>query len=340
MRSHSVWLAAALCCASVAVTAQRAAPPAIPALDYYLIHQVHVRSLHGLDSAAESGRMFAATFTADGVYVDESGRAHVGREQLAAAARLDPDQVKGPTNVRHFSSNLSVAPAPFGAAATSSVLIVTGPRQRGRVTYAGQIRDELVRTPDGWRIARRTMVGPGTPSPSHPAPASLAAADPSVRMAPPPFTAAEYAELLQLYAGYTFAWDGVLDEGRQWISLFTPDGSHTNETTTPKQFFFGREELLGFARAMKIRGNRVPETVGHFITNVLLDRTADGAAVKAYRLNVRLAALGEPGGLGSSGIYFDYLVRTPEGWRYRRKNFMAANADVPETARTSTPPER
>jgi hypothetical protein len=339
MRTHIVPLAAVAWASLTVVTAQGPGP-AISALDYYQIHQVHVRSLHGLDSADDAGGMFARTFTADGVYLDQAGRAHVGHEQLSAAARSDPEKVKGPSNVRHFSSNVSVSAARSGAVATSNVLIVTGPRQRGTVTYTGQIRDELVRTADGWRIARRTLVGPGSPAPSHAAPASLAAADPSVRMAPPPFTAAEYAELLQLYARYTYTWDGVLDEGRQWIGLFTPDGSHTNETTSPKQFFFGREELLGFARAMKIRGNRVPETVGHFITNVLLDRTAEGAAVKAYRLNVRLAALGQPGGLGSSGIYFDYLVKTPDGWRYRRKNFIAANAEVPETARTPTPPER
>jgi SnoaL-like domain len=162
----------------------------------------------------------------------------------------------------------------------------------------------------------------------------------AARTTPPAFTAEDYAAIQQMYARYSYAWDGVLDDGRDWLRLYTPDGSHTNESGLPKQFFFGHEELLGFARAMRVRGDRVPETVGHWITNLMIDRTPQGATVKAYRLNVSVGGLGKPAGLGSSGIYFDYLVKTPAAWQFHRKNFMSANAPVPETAVSASPPSR
>ena len=317
---------------------EQSAVAGLSALDHFEIRQLFARFAHGLDSAADQGRLFASVFTSDGEYVDEAGEAHRGSEALAAFARLDPGSVKGPSNVRHFTTSVFVESRSGGAIGRSDVMIVTGPETGARaVTAGGQFHDDLVMTADGWRIARRVFVAAGT---APPATSGARPAAPVQRRTAPALTAEDYAAIEQLYARYTYAWDGVLDDGRAWIRLFTPDGSHTNETTSPRQFFFGHQELLGFARAMKIRGNRVPATVGHFITNIMIDPRPGGAAVKAYRLGVRIQSLGQPGGLGPSGIYFDYLVKTPDGWLFRRKNFVAANAAIPETATTPDPPSR
>jgi hypothetical protein len=331
-------------CAIATTRTQEAGPGAVPALsalDYFEIRQLYARFAHGLDSAAGSGTLFADVFTADGVYVDPAGMRHQGRDQLASLARLDPQRRKGPTNLEHYTTSILIEERPGGTAAGKGYLMLVSPRSgsdRGGLTGAGQFRDELVRTADGWRISERTFyptsvrsVAPAVARTNGPT-----AARPLPRAAAMRLTTEDYSEIEQLYARYAFTWDGVLDDGLRWIELFTPDGSHTNETTTPKQFFFGHQELLGFARAMKIRGGRVPTTVGHFITNIMIDRTPEGAAVKAYRIGVDLNGKW----IGPSGIYFDYLVKTADGWRYRRKNFMAANAPVPETATTPNPPAR
>ncbi|MBI4263429.1 MAG: nuclear transport factor 2 family protein [Acidobacteria bacterium] len=338
MRKPLIAVCVAMAMLAIGRAQQPTGPPALTLtpLDYFEIQQLHVRFSHGLDGAADAGAMFASVFTPDGSYVDETGATHTGREALASFAAQDRDGVKGPTNIRHFTTSLLLEPHPGGLTGRSRVLIVTGPAGgRRTVTQGGQYYDDLVMTADGWRFARRAFVGAGRPEPPAPPPAT-----PVARRTTPAFTAEEYAAITQMYARYAFTWDGVLDDGREWIRLFTPDGSHTNETSAPKQFFFGHEELLGFARAMRVRGSRVPETVGHWITNVLIDRIPEGAAVKAYRFNVSIAGLGQPGGLGSSGIYFDYLVKTPEGWQYRRKNFMGANSALPETATTPSPASR
>jgi hypothetical protein len=118
--------------------------------------------------------------------------------------------------------------------------------------------------------------------------------------------------------------------------LFTPDGSHRAEATgLYPQIFYGREELRGMARQHKLRDNRVPESMRHFILNLMLERTADGLTAKAYRLGVNIARDGQVR-FGASGIYFDYLVHSAdEGWRYHHKNFITANAPVPEAATSS-----
>jgi hypothetical protein len=323
-----------------AVAAQRPAAqaPALTALDYHEIEQLNAQFCHGLDSAAEGGFQFANAFTADGVYIDASGRVYQGREQLAALARQDPESTKGPTNVRHYVTSTMVEPTAAGAAA-KGYLMVAATRvntRPGGALDAGQYWDDLVRTADGWRIARRTLVR-ATERPSAAAATSAvttrAAAAPSSTKAPR-LSAQDYTDIQQLYARYSFAWDGILDDGRAWIALFTPDGIHINETADPRQFFRGRDALLGFALQRRLQDNRVPERVNHFITNMLLEPTADGVTAKPYLLRVNIQREGQPGStITAGGIYFDYLVKTADGWRFAHKNFMTPNAPLPETAK-------
>ena len=318
---------------------RRAAPvPALTALDYHEIEQLNAQFCHGLDSAADGGLQFANAFTADGVYIDAAGRVYQGREQLAALARQDPESIKGPTNVRHYVTSTMVEATTGGATAKGFLMVAAtrmGTRPGGALD-AGQYWDDLVRTPDGWRIARRRLVR-ATEQPSAPAAtrvvnASPAAAPPA--RSTPRLSAQDYTDIQQLYARYSFAWDGILDDGRMWISLFTPDGIHINETAEPRQFFRGRDELLEFARQRRLKDNRVPERVNHFITNMLLEPTADGVTAKPYLLRVNIQREGQPGStITAGGIYFDYLVKTAEGWRFAHKNFMSPNAPLPETAK-------
>jgi hypothetical protein len=242
-----------------------------------------------------------------------------------------------------YSTNIRIEAAPGGAIGKSYLMVVAR-RQAGSpggVTDAGQYWDAFVKTEEGWRIQRRTFYRPhGTPA-SMPVPSPNASSPPPAAGQAPPrtttgltLTAEDYAEIQQLYARYTFTWDGALSNGNQWVELFTPDGSHINETADPRQFFITHEELRGFARQKKLDDNRVPESMRHFITNIMLERTPEGVTSKAYRMGVNIARDGQIR-LGTSGIYFDYLVKTPQGWRYKHKNYITANADVPEAAKAS-----
>ncbi|MBI4265101.1 MAG: nuclear transport factor 2 family protein [Acidobacteria bacterium] len=277
----------------------------LTALDYYEIEQLNARYCHGLDSARDNGYMFADVFTPNGIYVDASGNTYEGREQLAAFARQDPDSIKGPTNVRHYVTNTMVEVAPGGASAKGYLMVARPSTGGGGATDGGQYWDDLVKTEDGWRIARRSFIRTnGRPAArtltSLPA-AATAGLRPrsSERAEGPQLTAQDYADIQQLYARYGFAWDGILDEGRMWISLFTPDGVHINETGG--QFFQGRDALLGFALQRKEKDNRVPERVNHFITNMLLEATSEGVTARPYLLRVNIRREGEPGSTITAG---------------------------------------
>ena len=160
-----------------------AAPGTLPAADFYDIQQLYARYCHGLDSAADNGYLFANVFTTDGVYVDASGRMIQGRERLAEFARLDPDGVKGPTNIGHFTTNITLTPTSATTATGSGYLLVAarpaapaGGAQAGRggaapaaaparaVVDAGLYQDQLVKTADGWRISRRVFVRANAPA--------------------------------------------------------------------------------------------------------------------------------------------------------------------------------
>src|SRR5258706_5339475 len=200
---------------------QRPAGPApVPALDFYEIQQLDARYCHALDSADDNGNAFANVFTPDGVFVTSTGRRLEGHDQLAAFAREDSDKRKGPTNVGHYVTNLTVEATPAGARAHGYLLEATmtpappapaGGRGPGRaVTDAGAYWDDLVRTPEGWRIKMRTLVRPNGQPPQTMASSTTAPA--TVAAMPHPFTAQDYADIDELFALFGYGFDSAADQ--------------------------------------------------------------------------------------------------------------------------------
>lgn len=161
-------------------------------------------------------------------------------------------------------------------------------------------------------------------------------------------TAADYAEINQLYARYAYAFDGHGSRpgALLWGDVFTPDGVHVN--STGNEFFKGRDMLNAFAGG-KLRMERSPSGAvslywldntrsnnksefnsGHFITNIMLEPTADGVKSKAYLMG---------GNMNPRGIYFDTIVKTAEGWRFKVKHFINAGTPVPETVPAELQPK-
>jgi len=122
-------------------------------------------------------------------------------------------------------------------------------------------------------------------------------------------TAMDYIEIQQLVAKYAFALDTHADNGYMYADLFAPDGSFGKTK--------GREALAAVAR------NNQPEKSGpdatrHFLTNVIITPTADGAVGRQYMV---LIEVGNPSTIAHGGFYDDVYVKTPAGWRFKSRTY-------------------
>lgn len=114
-------------------------------------------------------------------------------------------------------------------------------------------------------------------------------------------TALDYAEIQQLYARYNHAIDG--GDAETYASLFVPDGSFNN--------FNGHDALVSFIK------NRKTTNLRHWNTNLMITGTTEGAKAAVYMMFVDVAA--RPPAITAAGKYEDTLVKTPQGWRFKKR---------------------
>jgi uncharacterized protein (TIGR02246 family) len=100
---------------------------------------------------------FAATFTEDGVMQVTGGPVTSGREALAEMCRHVP------YGIMHVTVDATVEVEGDRAVQDVTLLVVARPpvdarpdQRRSTVQRSGRYHDELVRTAEGWRFARRT----------------------------------------------------------------------------------------------------------------------------------------------------------------------------------------
>jgi hypothetical protein len=157
-------------------------------------------------------------------------------------------------------------------------------------------------------------------------------------------TAQDDFEIRQLYAAYTHAYDHGEKDGRDYAGTYLPDGTlvvvtpAVNPCTRGENWEAGsREDIRGSIAdvkninvcVMKMSGtqklswlatwfkDRNGFTERHVNTNLLLTPTADGATGTMY-LN-QLTIKPKPPTWSTSGVYNDTLVRTPNGWRFKKR---------------------
>ena len=101
---------------------------------------------------------FAHTFTADGVMEVVGGFEVRGRQGLAEMCR------RTPYGVVHVTVDATVEVDGDRAVQDVTVMVLQRPKpdaapeeRRTTLERSGRYHDELVRTPDGWRFARRTV---------------------------------------------------------------------------------------------------------------------------------------------------------------------------------------
>ena len=133
-------------------------------------------------------------------------------------------------------------------------------------------------------------------------------------------TADDYIEILQLYAAYAHALDK--GEGERFASTFVLDGEFTggrgpgrgSEVRNPVK---GKDALL----AMGSRGG-----LRHFNANLVITPTPEGAKGSVYLLLFNARNI--PATIVETAIYEDTLVKTPQGWRFKKRVVWRDDDDI------------
>jgi len=300
----------------VIVERQRTGPAAaLTALDYFDIQRLVASYGHALDNGfaqADNGPAYAGLFTPDGV----AFRRLRGFEPLAAIARAQPH---GPRYVRHFLTNVTIAPSAEGATGEQYLVVIDPPEggKPGRLFLGGHYEDIYVKTADGWRYKSRTLFNANlgaeaatSAPPSEPMPAAVRVATAARNGSAAALASEDHVEIQQLVARYAFALDTADANGYTYADLFTPDGTF-NDTK-------GREALAALPRGPR----RGPLKVRNYGGIAILQATAEGATGIQYAQAMDFEPGGRTGVLDHFGHYEDVYARTPQGWRFKSRRFV------------------
>ena len=207
-------------------------------------------------------------------------------------------------------------------------------QKRGSVTsIGGHYEDAYVKTADGWRFKRREFI----PSQGGPRPKAATVKPPVLPAGPTcgqkkaviavTLTPMDYLEIEKVVASYGHALDsgfGKGDNGESYAGLYTRDAT------------FGR---TAGHDALAELGSVQPHSatyVRHYLTNHVIEGTADGARGKQYLVVIDIGENGAPGSIFLGGHYEDVYAKTPEGWRIKTRTLFRAQTG-PEGKAAPTP---
>jgi hypothetical protein len=277
-------------------------------MDYLEIQQLVASYGHALDNGfgrTDNGDAYARLFTPDGV----AFRRLKGYEPLAAIARAQPH---GPRYVRHFLTNVTIEASPEGAIGKQYLVVIdSGDNVKpGSLFLGGHYEDIYVKTSEGWRFKSRTLFN--AQSGAQPAQAPLVLSQPGAQSPTKTegLTALDYIAIQQLVARYGFALDTGADNGYMYADLYAPDGTFGKTK--------GRDQLAALARG----GRRGPLHVRNFSSLAIIEPSSEGATGIQYAQAIDFVDGGRSGTLDHHGRYEDVYVRTPQGWRFKSRNFV------------------
>jgi hypothetical protein len=246
--------------------------------------------------------MFGDLFTDDGALVDAEGKATVGRDNL-----MEMVIRKGPLKVTTIVGNIMLEVTPSGINAKAYLMRRQIPPVP-QATYeepGGMFFDRLVKTPAGWRFRSRLLVAPHGSVPDA-IPAGTGGgvyathAPSSAKLSPE-----DHAQIQHLYARYAHGIESAADHGALYASVFTPDAEFRTAGDYERGGVVGLPALIK-QYALTPDGKPKPIRLGHETWNVIADPAPWGAVARAYF---------------GAGYYVDTLVKTPDGWRFRYKNW-------------------
>lgn len=205
-------------------------------------------------------------------------------------------------------------------------MLLTNVSEAGRpvaFTGGGILHEAFTKTPDGWRIKYRRYEPVGrTPTPNWPKPEQglfVPAPDPNERPRPGKLSSSDYIAIEQLYIRNNIGLDSNAEEGQRFARTFTPDGVLVSED--------GQHRTEGKMLAQWPRTVLKEPALHTWMTNLTIELSRDGAIGRADILNANLV----PGPTGPNARhmitggrrYTDLLVKTSEGWRFKKRTYKA-----------------
>lgn len=143
---------------------------------------------------------------------------------------------------------------------------------------------------------------------------------------------ADYAEIQQLYVQYARSIDTKGDQGMDYARTFTADGElyHAHSQKT----YRGHQQIATESMGQVTTPSPWPT---HYNANLLIEPSPEGARGAVYVLVMRGVPNGRPE-VSTIGTYKDILVKTKEGWRFKRRELYLnamppASADGPNRSR-------
>jgi len=131
----------------------------LPPEDLFAIHELYARYNHAVDF--RDADAWAATFTADGTFGTNTMAPVTGSEQLRVLGAVLAERLDS----RHWNSNLIIEPTAEGATGRCYLLLLRPgrPGTAAEAAATGIYRDELEKTPAGWRFKSRYATLEGDP---------------------------------------------------------------------------------------------------------------------------------------------------------------------------------
>lgn len=131
-------------------------------------------------------------------------------------------------------------------------------------------------------------------------------------------TVEDYLEIQTLVNSYAYALDTGADNGYMYADLFAEDGEFIRPYTV------GRDNLAKLA----LDQPHGPQYVRHYLMNQLIEATPAGVVGKQYLAVIDIGEAGAPSGIFVGGHYEDVYVKTPQGWRFKRREFIPSRSGV------------
>jgi hypothetical protein len=136
----------------------------------------------------------------------------------------------------------------------------------------------------------------------------------------PGLTTQDYIDIQNLYNTYTRYCDmGGDGDGSEYASLFTPDG----EFNTAK----GPEALKKMVKGFHNRLQKEGWSSRHTYTGLVITPTPEGAKGSVYLLTFNVTA--KPPFVDHSGVYEDWLVKTKDGWKWKKRIYRPSETFKP-----------
>ena len=290
--------------------------------DYFEVKSLLTRYNLGWDNAAmyDVGRLTTFSFTDDVLFERPGGETRQGQEGLIAQAK----QYAQSGGTHHWDANLLLDLEAGTVAGLMYDLLLGVPPSGNPVAIRGSrgtLAHRFVRTAGGWLVKYRLYEGTrAVPEVAWPEPgfgveaAELVAEADSQGVRDGHLSAIDHVAITQLYARSVFAFDSAGEQGGTFARTFTSDGSMTRAGVTAA----GTRPLADLAAA-NTPGLRT------WTSNMVLEPTSSGAIGRVYVLTAGPNAE-EP--VVDVGTFEDELVRTPDGWRFKRRRYRSEIPDA------------